>query len=184
MVDEKKAEEAIRMLLQAVGEDIEREGLKDTPKRVARMYTEILQGMDEEPDAQLQVTFAVENSDMVLEKDIPVYSLCEHHLMPFFGKVHVAYLPDQRVTGLSKIARTVEVYARRPQLQERLTNQIADAMERCLGAKGVMVVMEAEHTCMTMRGVKKPGTKTVTYALRGQFRTDLALQQRVLSLIR
>lgn len=184
MVDTKKAEQAVKMLLEAIGEDVNREGLRDTPARVARAYAEIFAGMDESADKHLSVTFAAEGNDMVVEKDIPLFSTCEHHLMPFIGKAHIAYIPDGRVVGLSKLARAVEVYARRPQLQEKLTAQIADAVVRSLTPQGVMVVIEAEHTCMTMRGVKKPGTKTVTYATRGKFEKDAALQASVFALIK
>ena len=184
MVDKAKVKEAIRLLLEGIGEDPEREGLKDTPDRIARMCTEIYGGLDEEADQHLLKQFQVENNEMVLEKDITFYSMCEHHLMPFYGKAHVAYIPDGKVTGLSKLARTVDVYARRPQIQERLTVQIADALERVLQPKGVMVMLEAEHTCMTMRGVKKPGSKTVSYVTRGIFAEDTALQDRFFQLVK
>ena len=154
MVDKAKVEEAIKLLLEGIGEDVDREGLQGTPERIARMCEEIYGGLDNEADEYLQKQFHVENNEMVLEKDITFYSMCEHHLMPFYGKAHIAYIPNGKVTGLSKLARTVDVYARRPQIQERLTVQIADALERVLDPKGIMVMLEAEHTCMTMRGIK------------------------------
>jgi len=172
MVNKAKIEEAVTILLEAIGEDVHREGLVETPARIARMYEEIFSGMDESSKELLAKRFQVENNDMVVEKDIVFYSMCEHHLLPFYGKAHVAYIPDGEVVGLSKIARTVEVYAKRPQLQERMTNQIADAIMEELGAKGVMVMIEAEHMCMTMRGIKKPGSKTVTCVKRGKFEID------------
>ena len=170
MVDKQKVEQAIRLLLEGIGEDITREGLIDTPDRIARMCEEIYGGLDQEADHHLLKQFPVENNEIVLEKDITFYSMCEHHLMPFYGKAHLAYIPDGKVTGLSKLARTVEVYARRPQIQERLTVQIADALE-------------AEHTCMTMRGVKKPGSKTITTVTRGAFKEDKELQKMFLSMV-
>ena len=184
MVDKQKVEQAIRLLLEGIGEDTEREGLKDTPDRIARMCMEIYGGLDEEADQHLAKQFEVENNEMVLEKDITFYSMCEHHLMPFFGKAHVAYIPKGEVVGLSKIARTVEVFAKRPQLQEQLTAQIADAINEQLHPMGVMVMLEAEHTCMTMRGVKKPGSKTVSYVTRGIFAEDTALQDRFFQLVK
>ena len=183
MVDKQKVEQAIRLLLEGIGEDITREGLIDTPDRIARMCEEIYGGLDQEADHHLQKQFPVENNEIVLEKDITFYSMCEHHLMPFYGKAHLAYIPDGKVTGLSKLARTVEVYARRPQIQERLTVQIADALERALSPKGIMVMLEAEHTCMTMRGVKKPGSKTITTVTRGAFKEDKELQKMFLSMV-
>lgn len=184
MVDKKKIEEAIRLLLEGIGEDAEREGLKDTPKRIARMYEEIYGGLDENPGEHLAKTFTAEHNDMVLEKDIVFYSTCEHHLMPFYGKAHVAYIPDGKVVGLSKLARTVEVFARRPQIQEQMTAQIADALMEYLQPAGAMVMVEAEHMCMTMRGIKKPGSKTVTYAARGVFETKEQLQQRFFQMVK
>lgn len=182
--DEEKIKTGVRLLLEGIGEDPEREGLIDTPERIARMYAEIFGGMHEDPGEHLSKVFTVENSEMVLEKDITFYSMCEHHMMPFFGKVHVAYIPDGRVVGLSKLARTVEVYARRLQLQERMTGQIADAVMRELAPKGVMVVAEAEHLCMTMRGVRKPGSKTVSIAARGAFEREPALQEKFFEMLR
>lgn len=176
MVDEKKIEEAVKLLLEGIGEDVTREGLVDTPSRIARMYSEIFAGMDEKAETHLSKTFHVETGEMVLEKDITFYSMCEHHMMPFYGKAHVAYIPDEQVVGISKLARTVEVYAKRLQLQEQLTSQVADALMDNLCPKGVMVVIEAEHMCMTMRGVRKPGSKTMTMAMRGAFAENEKLQ--------
>ena len=178
MVDHEKIKEAVKMLLEGIGEDVSREGLLETPERIARMYEEICGGMDEDAATHLSKVFSVDNNEMVLEKDIVFYSTCEHHLMPFYGKAHVAYIPDGKVAGLSKLARTVEVYARRLQIQEKMTGQIADAVMEHLQPKGVMVMLEAEHMCMTMRGVKKPGSKTVTVAARGVFRDNEALQNQ------
>ena len=184
MVDKVKIEQAVRLLLEGIGEDITREGLIDTPDRIARMCEEIYGGLGHEADQHLLKQFPVENNEIVLEKDITFYSMCEHHLMPFYGKAHLAYIPDGKVTGLSKLARTVEVYARRPQIQERLTVQIADALERTLDPKGIMVMLEAEHTCMTMRGIKKPGSKTITTVTRGAFTEDKELQKMFLSMVK
>lgn len=184
MVDQKKIEEAVRLLLEGIGEDVTREGLKDTPGRIARMYEEIYKGMDEDPAKHLSKTFTVKRNGIVVEKDITFYSTCEHHLMPFYGKVHIAYLPDGRVVGLSKLARTVEVYARRLQIQEQMTAQIADAIMEYLKPQGVMVMVEAEHMCMTMRGVAKPGSQTSTMAVRGCFENDLQLRQIFFEMIR
>ena len=177
MVNRKKIEEGIRLLLEGIGEDAGREGLLETPERIARMYEELFAGMDQDAAEPLSRQFEVSEAGIVLEKDITFYSMCEHHMLPFFGKAHVAYLPDGRVAGLSKLARTVEVYARRLQLQERLTAQVADALMEHLKPKGVMVLLEAEHMCMTMRGVKKPGSRTVTVVTRGAFETDAALRE-------
>lgn len=184
MIDKQKIKEAVTLLLEGIGEEVEREGLKDTPDRVARMYEEIFGGMEEDAGEHLSKTFSADTNEMVIEKDITFFSICEHHLMPFYGKAHIAYIPDGEVVGLSKLARTVEVFARRPQIQEKLTAQIADAVMEHLNPKGVMVVLEAEHMCMTMRGVKKPGSKTTTMAARGDFKKDEKLQDRFLSLIR
>ena len=169
-------EQGVRLILEGIGEDINREGLLETPNRIARMYEEIVGGMHEDAAVHLAKRFQVDSDDMVLEKDITFYSMCEHHMLPFFGKAHVAYIPDGTVVGLSKIARTVEVFAKRLQLQERLTAQIADAFMENLHPKGVMVMIEGEHTCMTMRGIKKPGSKTVTVTIRGVFAEDEKLQ--------
>lgn len=183
MVDRQKVEQAVKLLLEGIGEDTQREGLLETPERIARMYEEIFGGMDEDVSEHLSKTFSVDHNEMVLEKDIVFYSTCEHHLMPFYGKAHVAYIPDGKVAGLSKLARTVEVYARRPQIQEQMTGQIADAIMEHLAPQGVMVMVEAEHMCMTMRGVKKPGSKTVTIATRGIFE-DEKLQNRFFRMVR
>lgn len=183
MIDEAKIKEGIRLLLEGIGEDTEREGLLETPQRIARMYHEIFGGMDLSAEEPLAKTFYAENTDMALEKDITFYSICEHHLLPFFGKAHVAYIPDGRVAGLSKLARTVEIYARRPQLQERMTAQIASAVMEYLQPKGAMVMLEAEHMCMTMRGVKQAGSRTVTYAAKGVFESDSALLERFFRLV-
>lgn len=177
MIDKEKIKQAVTLLLEGIGEDVEREGLRETPDRIARMYEEIFVGLEQTPKEALSKTFVVEEAGMVLEKDIVFYSTCEHHLLPFYGKAHVAYIPDGKVVGLSKLARTVEVYARRPQLQEQLTAQIADALMEHLKPKGVMVMLEAEHMCMTMRGVKKPGAQTVTLTTRGAFSENHALQE-------
>ena len=184
MVNKDKIKEAVTLLLEGIGEDIHREGLKDTPDRIARMYEEIFAGMDEKSSEHLSKTFHAENNEIVLEKDIVFYSMCEHHLMPFYGKAHVAYIPDGRVVGLSKIARTGEVYAKRLQIQEQMGAQIADALMEELGAKGAMVMIEAEHMCMTMRGVKKPGSRTVTIVTRGIFAEDEKLQNSFYHMLR
>ena len=185
MVDKDKIAEGVRLILEGIGEDKEREGLRETPERIARMYEEIFSGMYEDASVHLAKRFHVEDNQMVLEKDIPFYSMCEHHLLPFFGKAHVAYIPNGEVLGLSKLARTVEVYAKRPQLQERLTAQIADAIMKELAPKGVMVMIEAtEHMCMTMRGVKKPGTKTVTCVTRGCFVEEFQFQEQFYRMLR
>ncbi|MED4127080.1 MULTISPECIES: GTP cyclohydrolase I FolE [Shouchella] len=184
MVDQHKIETAVRMILEAVGEDPEREGLIDTPRRVAKMYEEMFSGLREDPKTHLQTVFTEDHEELVLVKDITFYSMCEHHLVPFYGKAHIAYLPNEgKVTGLSKLARTVDGIARQPQVQERMTKTLADALEETLGAKGVMVIVSAEHMCMSMRGIKKPGSKTVTTAVRGVFKDDAIARQEVLSLI-
>ena len=178
MVDQQKVTQAVRLLLEGIGEDPDREGLIETPDRVARMYTELAAGMDADASEHLARTFSVDADDMVIERDITFHSLCEHHLLPFYGTVAIGYVPDGRVAGLSKLARTVEVFARRLQLQERLCAQIADALMDGLGCRGAIVLIDAEHMCMTMRGVQKPGTKTVTCARRGAFEADPALEER------
>lgn len=182
--DEKRAEAAVRELLLAVGEDPDREGLLETPARVARAYREIFAGLYQEPTDVLTTTFDLGHEEMVLVKDIEVYSTCEHHLVPFHGVAHVGYIPgeDGRITGLSKLARLVDVYARRPQVQERLTAQVADALVEVLRPRGVLVVVECEHLCMSMRGVRKPGSRTVTSAVRGQMR-DVATRAEAMSLV-
>ncbi len=184
MVNREKIEEAVRLLLEGIGEDTEREGLRETPGRVARMYEELFAGMEAGAGEHLSKTFAVDSNEMVVEKDITFYSTCEHHMMPFFGKVHIAYIPDGRVVGLSKLARTVEVFAGRLQIQERMTAQIADAVMESLNPRGVIVMAEAEHMCMTMRGVKKPGSRTITVAARGEFERDEKLKDRFLMLVK
>lgn len=175
-MDREKIKRGVKLILEGVGEDTAREGLIETPDRVCKMYEELFAGYEERAEDHLQKRFTVENNDIVMEKDIRFFSLCEHHLMPFYGKAAIAYIPDGKVAGLSKIARTLEVYARRLQLQERLTTQVAEAFMNELNAKGVMVHIEAEHMCMTMRGIKKPGSKTVTMAKRGIFSEDEGLQ--------
>lgn len=175
-IDQPRIEAAVREILAAIGEDPTRDGLLDTPARVARMYAEIFAGLHDTPDRHLKTTFEAEHDEMVMVRDIPIYSACEHHLIPFIGTAHIAYIPNDngRITGLSKLARLADVYARRPQVQERLTVQIADALDRVLEPKGVLVVVEAEHLCMSMRGVRKPGSTTITSAVRGLFRTNTA----------
>ncbi|MBY8888749.1 GTP cyclohydrolase I FolE [Streptomyces sp. PTM05] len=182
--DEKRAENAVRELLIAVGEDPDREGLRDTPGRVARAYKEIFAGLWQSPEDVLTTTFDLGHDEMVLVKDIEVLSSCEHHLVPFVGMAHVGYIPSQdgKITGLSKLARLVDVFARRPQVQERLTTQIADSLMRILEPRGVIVVLECEHMCMSMRGVRKPGAKTITSAVRGQLRHP-ATRAEAMSLI-
>lgn len=182
MVDKKKVEAAITMLLEGIGEDPNREGLVDTPARIARMYEEILSGMEDSASKHLQKTFTSDSKGIVLEKDITFYSMCEHHMLPFYGKAHVAYIPNGKVVGLSKLARCVEVYARRLQLQEQMTDQIAEAVMQDLGVKGVMVMTEAEHMCMTMRGVHKPGSQTVSIATKGCFE-DSAMQETFFAML-
>ncbi len=182
MFDKAKIEEAIKLLLEGIGEDADREGLKDTPERVARMYTELCAGMEQTPDKHLARTFTCDNDNVVIEKDITFYSTCEHHLMPFYGKVHIAYIPNGKVVGISKLARTVEVYARRLQIQEQMTNQIAEAIERCLDAKGVLVMVEAEHMCMSARGIKKPGSKTITFSAKGVFEENDSFRSEIVSI--
>ncbi|MGC0330434.1 GTP cyclohydrolase I [Streptomyces sp. SAI-170] len=182
--DEKRAENAVRELLIAVGEDPDREGLKETPGRVARAYRELLAGLRQEPEDVLTTTFDLGHDEMVLVRDIEIVSLCEHHLLPFHGVAHVGYIPAEtgKITGLSKLARLVEVFARRPQVQERLTTQIADSLMRILEARGAIVVIEAEHMCMSVRGIRKPGAKTTTSAVRGQLR-DATTRAEAMSLI-
>lgn len=182
--DQKRAEDAIRELLIAVGEDPDREGLRETPARVARAYEEIFAGLRQQPEDVLTTTFDLGHDEMVLVRDIELVSCCEHHLLPFHGVAHVGYIPalSGKITGLSKLARLVDVYARRPQVQERLTTQVADALIRILDARGVIVVIEAEHMCMSVRGIRKPGAKTLTSAVRGQLR-DAATRAEAMSLI-
>jgi GTP cyclohydrolase I len=182
-VDHARIERAVREILFAIGEDPDREGLLQTPARVARMYAELFGGLRQDPRVHLRTAFAEKYDELVLVRDIDFYSMCEHHLLPFMGKAHVGYLPDGRVLGLSKLARLVEVVARRPQVQERLTETIADLLEEDLGAKGVAVVVEATHTCMTIRGVRKPGSLCVTSAMKGLFRANVSSRAEVLALI-
>lgn len=184
-VDQKKIEQAVRMILEAVGEDPEREGLRETPRRVAEMYGEVFAGLHCDPRAELEVFFNEEHDELILVRDIRFYSMCEHHLLPFFGQAHLAYIPaDGRLTGLSRLARVVEMVARRPQMQERMTAQIADTLMQGLRPQGVCVVIEAEHLCMSMRGINKPGTLAVTSAVRGIFRTDAKTRSEAMALIR
>lgn len=184
-MDQKKLEQAVTMILEAIGEDTTREGLKETPQRVARMYQEICCGLQEDPAQSLTTCFTEEHQELVIIRDIYFYSLCEHHLLPFFGQAHIAYIPRSgKVAGLSKLARLVEIYSRRPQLQERLTKQVATFIMEKMEAMGVMVILEAEHMCMTMRGVKKPGSVTITSAVRGALHNDETLRLEALSLIR
>ncbi|MGY1653125.1 GTP cyclohydrolase I FolE [Geodermatophilus sp. SYSU D01119] len=184
-IDSARAEAAVRELLIAVGEDPDRPGLRDTPARVARAYSETFAGLWQDPAEVLATTFDEDHDELVLVKDIPMYSTCEHHLVPFHGAAHVGYIPgeDGKVTGLSKIARLVDVYARRPQVQERMTRQIADALADVLKPRGVIVVIEAEHLCMGMRGIRKPGSTTVTSAVRGMFRDNAATRAEAMSLV-
>ncbi len=183
MLDKQKIEESVRLFLEGIGEDVTREGLVETPSRVARMCQEIYGGLDQDAGVHLAKQFTVEDNELVLEKDITFYYTCEHHLLPFYGKAHIAYIPNGKVVGLSKLARTVEVYARRAQIQEKLTAQIADALWEHLHPQGVMVVVEAEHMCMTMRGVQKAGTSTSTYAVKGIYEEDTNLQQMFMNMI-
>jgi GTP cyclohydrolase IA len=184
-VDAVRVEAAVRELLAAVGEDPDRDGLQNTPARVARMFAEIFAGVGTDPGRVLNVTFEADHDEMILVKDIPFHSVCEHHLVPFVGKAHVAYIPndDGRITGLSKLARLVEGYAKRPQVQERITSQVADTLMRVLEPRGVLVVLEAEHLCMSMRGVNKPGATTVTSAVRGLFRDDARTRAEAMAFI-
>jgi GTP cyclohydrolase IA len=185
-VDVDRVRAAVSELLTAIGEDPERDGLVNTPVRVAAMYEELFSGLHDDPARHLEVTFAAEHDEMVMVRDIPFASLCEHHLVPFIGRAHVAYIPadDGRITGLSKLARLVDGYARRLQVQERMTSQIADAIASVLSPRGVLVVIEAEHLCISMRGVKKPGTTTITSSVRGLFRSDVATRAEAMQFIR
>ena len=184
-VDRGRIEKAVREIIEAIGENPDRDGLERTPERVANMYAEIFSGVKDDPDRHLAVTFEAGHDEMVMVKDIPLYSICEHHLIPFIGKAHVAYIPnaDGRITGLSKLARLVDSLSKRPQVQERLTTQIADEIDASLQPRGVLVVIEAEHLCMSMRGVRKPGTLTVTSAVRGQFRDSVATRNEAMQFI-
>lgn len=184
MMDKEKIIKGVKLIIEGIGEDVNREGLIETPERIARMYEEIFSGLNKDGKEYLSKTFTVERDDLVIEKDITFYSMCEHHFVPFFGKAHIAYIPNGRVAGLSKLARTLETYAKKPQLQENLTNEVADALMEYLDAKGVVVMIEAEHMCMTMRGVKKPGTRTITTTYRGICKDDKDLKNEILSLMK
>jgi GTP cyclohydrolase I len=181
--DDAKVEQGIRLILEGIGEDADRGGLRETPSRVARMYREIFAGIGRDASELVSVVEGADHDELIMVRDIPLFSMCEHHLIPFSGRAHVAYIPnrDQEITGLSKIARVVDLLAKRPQVQERLTTQIAEALDRALSPRGVFVVIEAEHLCMTMRGIKKPGSVTVTSAVRGLFRTDARTRQEAMS---
>ena len=184
-MDKAKIIEGVKLILEGIGENPNREGLLETPDRIARMYEEIFSGIGADPTKILSKRFQVENNQMIMEKDIPFYSMCEHHFLPFFGKVHIAYVPNGEVLGLSKLARCVELFAKKPQLQERMTAEICEAIMKELKPLGVMVMIEAsEHLCMTMRGIKKPGTKTVTTAVRGCFEEEISLQDRFYQMLR
>jgi GTP cyclohydrolase I len=184
-IDTERIERAVREILEAIGEDPDRDGLVRTPLRIAKMYEEIFAGLHDNPSRHLTVTFEADHDEMVMVRDIPLHSMCEHHLVPFAGRAHVAYIPgaDGRITGLSKIARLVDGFAKRPQVQERLTTQIADALVEVLSPSGVLVLIEAEHFCMSMRGVKKPGSLTITNAVRGLFKSNAATRAEAMSLI-
>lgn len=182
-MDKDKIEQAVRLFLEGIGENPDREGLQGTPARISDMCEELFSGINQTPKEHLSKTFTAENNEMIIEKDITFYSLCEHHLLPFYGKVHIAYVPDGKVVGISKLARTVEVFARRAQIQEQLTVQIADSIMEYLKPKGVAVIVEAEHMCMTMRGIKKPGTHTVSCVSRGCFKEDYRLEDTFMRLI-
>jgi GTP cyclohydrolase IA len=184
-VDQARIERAVREILLAIGDDPDRDGLLDTPARVARMYAEQFAGLRQQPEDVLTTVFDSEHDEIVLVRDIEMYSMCEHHLVPFFGKAHIGYIPNEKgkITGLSKLARLVDVYARRPQVQERMTSQVADALMRVLEPRGAFVVLEAEHLCMSMRGVRKPGAKTVTSAVRGIFRDNARSRSEAMSLL-
>lgn len=183
-VDRERIQAAVRELILAIGEDPTRDGLRDTPRRIADMYAEIFEGLTIDPREYLRVGFEVPHDEMVILRNIPFYSMCEHHFLPFHGEAHVGYVPESRVVGISKLARVVEAYARRPQIQEKLTSQIAEAIMEVLEPDGVAVVIEAEHLCMTMRGVKKPGSRMVTSAMRGQFRRSAVTRSEFLALVR
>jgi len=184
-VDHDRIAAAVREILEAIGEDPNRDGLLATPDRVARMYAEVCSGLRQAPEEHLKTTFEADHDELILVRDIPLYSLCEHHLIPFLGKAHVGYIPnaDGNITGLSKLARLVDGYARRPQVQERLTTQVADALVDVLAPRGVIVVVEAEHLCMSMRGVRKPGSSTVTSAVRGLFRNDMSARMEAMRMM-
>jgi GTP cyclohydrolase I len=184
-IDGDRIEAAMREVLEAIGEDPDRDGLQQTPARVARMYAELFSGLRRDPKDVLDVVFESDHDEMIMVRDIPLYSVCEHHLLPFIGQAHVAYIPNERgcITGLSKLARVVDLLAHRPQVQERLTTQIADSIEHVLRPRGVLVVIEAEHLCMTMRGINKPGSRTITSAVRGMFRDNEPTRAEAMGLI-
>jgi GTP cyclohydrolase I len=184
-VDLDRIENAVREILYAIGEDPERDGLVETPRRVARMYDELFSGLREDPGEHLKVVFEANHDEMVMVRDIPIFSLCEHHLVPWFGHAHIAYIPnvDGRITGLSKLARLVDGFSKRPQVQERLTSQVADRLQAVLEPRGVLVVVEAEHLCMSMRGIRKPGATTITSAVRGHMRDSVAARNEAMSFI-
>ena len=185
MINQKKIEKAVKMILEAIGDDPKRSGIKDTPARVARMYAELFSGLGRDPRKELTVFHEEDHEEMIMVKNIPFYSMCEHHLVPFIGKAHVAYIPTKgRVTGLSKLVRVIECFAKRPQVQERLTSQIADSLMESLKPRGVLIVIEAEHLCMSMRGVKKPGSVTITSAVRGIFRKNSTTKAEAIALIK
>ena len=185
MFDEAKIKQAVASIIEAIGEDPQREGLRDTPERVAEMYAELFMGMDKDPKEELKVDFELGHREMVILRDIPFYSMCEHHLLPFYGVAHIGYIPNDegRIVGISKLARVVEIVARRPQLQERMTTEIADAIDNGIRPVGVAVVIQAEHLCMIMRGIKKPGSSVITSAIRGAFRRRPASRAEFFSLI-
>jgi GTP cyclohydrolase I len=184
-IDRDRIAAAVTEILEAIGEDPQRDGLRETPRRLANMYAELFEGLYLDPVDEIDVVFDVGHDEMIMVRDIPLFSLCEHHLIPFIGKAHVAYIPNEQgqITGLSKLARVVDTLARRPQVQERLTTQIADAIGEALDPRGVLVVIEAEHLCMSMRGIRKPGSQTVTSAVRGQFRSSEATRAEAMGLI-
>ena len=183
-MDHEKLKRACHMILEAIGEDPSREGLRETPERMARMYEEVFAGIGSGVGNEIKTIFTEEYDEIVVVKDIPFFSMCEHHLLPFTGKAHTAYMPDGQVLGISKLARAVDAYASRPQVQERLTNQVADLIEKVAAPRGVVVILEASHTCMTIRGVRKPGSLVLTSAVRGIFRDNLATRNEVMNLIR
>ncbi len=183
MVDQEKIVQAMEAVIEAIGENPQREGIRDTPRRIADMYSELFSGMDIDPSAELLVGFEEGHKEMVILKDIPFYSMCEHHFLPFYGVAHVGYIPNGRVVGVSKLARVVEVLARRPQLQERMTSQIADTILQAIAPEGVAVVVQAEHLCMTMRGIKKPGSNVITSATRGSFRRSAVTRSEFMTLL-
>ena len=184
MINQTKIEEAVRLFLEGIGENPDREGLKETPRRISEMCNELFGGMEQDASEHMSKVFTADNNEMVLEKDISFYSVCEHHFLPFYGKVHIAYVPNGKVVGLSKLARTVEVYARRAQIQEKMTSQIAEDVMKYLEPQGVMVMIEAEHMCMTMRGIKKPGTTTISYVAKGVFEKNTELRNMFFQLVK